>query len=189
MIKKIILILITGIFILFINKPVNAETNAGHSATLSSFLINNQIKQSFDNNLFIKEQTIRSVLKKYQSPLVNEAKNFVIYADKYQLEPYLLPSIAGLESTFGRFILHNSFNPFGWGGGYIIFQNWEEAINTVGRGLRYHYINKGADNIYSIGKIYSESPTWAIRVNWFINQFKLEEEKIILYYSNFQVKL
>ncbi len=188
MIKKILLILITGIIILSLNNPINAEINAGHSATLSSFLINNQIKQSFDN-FFIKEQTIRSVLKKYQSPLVDEAKNFVIYANKYQLEPYLLPSIAGLESTFGRFILHNSFNPFGWGGGYIIFQNWEEAINTVSKGLRYYYINKGADNIYSIGKIYSESPTWITRVNWFINQFKLEEENIILYYSNFQVKL
>lgn len=188
MIKKFILFFITGFIILLFNKPVKAETNAGHSATFSSFF-NLSYKNENYNKLLIKELSIRSILEKYNSPMINQAKTFVIYAEKYQLDPYLLPAIAGLESTFGRFIWPNSYNPFGWGGGYIIFNSWQEAINKVGYGLKYNYINKGATDIYSIGKIYSESPTWALRINWFIDQLKKEEEKIILYYENFPVKL
>lgn len=185
----IISIFFAGILFLSLAYQIKAENYAGLSAHLS---INSYIKnQELDAIKFkIKELAIRSVLERYNSPMIGEEQNFIKTCIKYNLDCYLLPSIAGLESTFGKFIWPNSYNPFGWARGYMIFNSWFEAIETVGKGLRENYINKwGLLSIEKIGPIYSESPTWAARVNWFINQFKLEEEKINLLYSQFPVKL
>ncbi len=190
MVNKILIFIITGFLFLFFSKTVFGQSFAGHSATLSSFL---SYKTKIDENKLInlkyKEMTIRSILLNYNSPLVGQEKAFIEVCEKYQLDCYLLPSIAGLESTFGRFIWPNSYNPFGWGGGYIIFDNWHQAINTVGQGLKKNYFDKGVVTIEDIGRIYSENPTWAQRVNWFINRFQKEEEKIILYSPQFKVQL
>ena len=70
-----------------------------------------------------------------------------------------------------------------------MFDSWAEGIDTVGAGLRKGYLNKGALTVEDIGPIYSESPTWAIRVNYFINQFEREEEKMSLLSDQLPVKL
>ncbi len=186
--QKILKTIITGLLFLFLlAKTVFSQSVASGS---SAQLVNNlKIEENKKIEYTIKEIVIRRILEKYNSPLVGEEKSFVSTCYKYSLDCYLLPSIAGLESTFGRFILPNSYNPFGWGGGYIIFDSWQDGIETVASGLKNHYINKGAIDIYQIGPIYSESPTWAIRVNWFLNQFKQEEEKIKLLFTEFPVKL
>ena len=100
-----------------------------------------------------------------------------------------MPSIAGLESTFGKFIWPNSYNAFGWARGFMMFENWADGIDTVAKGLRNGYLDKGALTVEDIGPIYSESPTWAIRVNFFIKQFEKEEEKITLLSNQFPVQL
>lgn len=189
-IKKIILsTIITGLLFLFlvIKKTFAIELISGASAQLAI----NTIKETsiIDNKFKIKEIAIRQVLERYHSPLLGQEKAFITTCRQYDLDCYLLPSIAGLESTFGKFIYPNSYNPFGWGQGYIMFSNWEEGIDIVGKGLRKNYLNKGATDVWSIGPIYSESPTWATRVNWFIEQFKKEEEKIPLYSLDFPVQL
>lgn len=189
--KKIIfLIFITGFLFLFFPKKVLAESIAsGSSAKLLTDL---RIKKD-QGDFFsykIKEIAIKNILERYNSPLKGEEANFILTCRKYNLDCYLLPSIAGLESTFGRFIWPNSYNPFGWGGGYIIFESWKEAIDIVGAGLRKNYIDKwGLNTVEEIAPVYSESPTWAKRVNWFINEFKKEEEKLLLLYSKFNVEL
>ncbi len=189
-IKKIIFVIfLTGLLFLFFQKKVFAEIiTSGSSARLLTDL---RIKNNKDLFFYkIKEVAIKNILERYNSPLKNEEANFILTCKKYDLDCYLLPSIAGLESTFGRFIWPESYNPFGWGGGYIMFKSWEEAIDTVGAGLRKNYINKwGLNTVEEIGPVYSESPTWAKRVNWFINEFKKEEEKLLLLYSKFNVKL
>ena len=119
----------------------------------------------------------------------DESESFVKACIKYQINCYLLPSIAGLESTFGKFIYPNSFNPFGWGRGYMMFDNWAQAIETVAKGIYNDYVKKGAQTVEEIGLIYSESPTWAVRVNFFINQFEKEEEKLTLLSDQFPVEL
>jgi len=186
--NKLITIIIIALF-LFLAPIVKAENQAGSSAQLS-------IASQFDNQeldeaiLRKKEMAIKAVLERYNSPMVGEEKSFIKTCRQYHLDCYLLPSIAGLESTFGRFIYPNSYNPFGWARGYMIFQSWSEGIDTVGKGLRENYINKwGLLTVDEIGPIYSESPSWAARVNWFINQFVLEEEKLSLLSSEFPVKL
>lgn len=184
---NILKILITGLFLfLFFPKIVYSEYVASGS---SAQLVNKNIVNNEDLNYKIKEIVISRILDRYHSPLVGEEKNFISSCRKYQLDCYLLPSIAGLESTFARFIWPNSYNPFGWGGGYIMFDSWRDGIDTVAKGLRENYLNKGALTIDQIGPIYSESPTWATRVKWFKLQFEKEEEKINLLFSDFPVKL
>ncbi|GAB4219150.1 MAG: hypothetical protein Fur009_3860 [Candidatus Microgenomates bacterium] len=187
--KKLILkILITGFIVLFFTaKNVYSEYVAsGSSAQLVKLS-----DEYYTNNLNykIKEIAIRNILERYHSPLLGEEKNFIDSCRRYELDCFLLPSIAGLESTFGRFIWPNSYNPFGWGGGYIMFDSWKQSIDIVAKGLRENYLNKGAKTIEQIGPIYSESPTWATRVNWFKRQFEKEQEKINLLFTDFPVKL
>lgn len=149
---------------------------AGQSAQLSSIADTN-IKPVGEDIREQKRKVIETVLRKYNSPLADSADSFVTACLKYNLNCYLLPSIAGLESTFGKFIAPGSYNPFGWGGGYIMFNDWNEAIDTVAAGLRTNYIDKGAESIEEVGRIYSESTTWSQRVRIFINEFERAERE------------
>lgn len=161
-------------------QPVMAQNVAGTSATMSSKLEQNE--QVADSSYYtIKKMVIRRVLERYNSPLVHTIDGFVATCIKHDLDCYLLPSIAGVESTFGRFIAPNTFNPFGWGGGYIYFTSWEDGYNAVGKGLRENYINRGATDVYSIGRIYAASPTWGDKVMYFMNVFEQEEAKLLQY--------
>lgn len=167
---------------------VKAEVVAGASAPLihNSFFENKDIEKVEQEKMRI---VIENVLRRYDSPLVGEADSFVKTCIKYQIDCYLLPSIAGLESTFGKFVWPNSHNPFGWARGFMMFDTWSEGIDTVGKGLRKGYLNKGALTVEDIGPIYSESPTWAVRVQYFISQFEKEEAKMTLLSNEFPVQL
>src|SRR3990167_1893451 len=186
--RKLILGILFIFLILFSATPVKSEIIAGASAPLThqSFIDTKDTEQLQEKKFQI---VIESVLKRYNSPLSGESKAFVKACIKYQINCFLLPSIAGLESTFGKFIWPNSYNPFGWARGYMMFDSWSEGFDAVAKGLKNGYIKKGAESIEQIGPIYSESPTWAIRVNFFINQFEKEEEKMTLLSDRFPVQL
>jgi hypothetical protein len=173
---------------LFIASPTKAEIIAGASAPLvhNSFIDYDEIEQLRQIKM---KNVIENVLKRYDSPMADDADSFVKACIKYQIDCYLLPSIAGLESTFGKFIWPNSHNAFGWDRGYMMFDSWAEGIDTVAKGLKKGYINKGALTVEDIGPIYSESPTWAVRVNFFIQQFEKEEAKLTLLSNQFPVQL
>lgn len=185
--KLIITTVFTALFLLSACS-IKAEIIAGGSAPLThqSFIADKDVEYIKEKELKI---IIESVLNKYNSPLTGESEAFVKACIKYQINCYFLPSIAGLESTFGKFIYPNSYNPFGWGRGYMMFASWSEGFDTVAKGLKNGYIKKGAETIEEIGPIYAESPTWAIRVNWFIKQFEKEEEKLTLLSDQFPVQL
>jgi len=186
--NKLIITTIFTALLLLSTIPAKAEIIAGSSAPLThqSFIADKDVESIKEKELKI---IIESVLNKYNSPLTGESEAFVKACIKYQINCYLLPSIAGLESTFGKFIYPNSYNPFGWDRGYMMFDSWSEGFDTVAKGLKNGYIKKGAETIEEIGPIYAESPTWAIRVNFFINQFKKEEEKLTLLSDQFPVQL
>lgn len=127
---------------------------------------------------------IDSVLKKEHSPMISNSADFIKSCVKYNLDCYLLPAIAGVESGFGKHILRQSYNPFGWRGGYQKFANFDEAIQTVSYGLKIKYIACGAKNIKMIGRKYSVSPTWPAKVEYFTKKFSKEEERLNLYSKN-----
>lgn len=131
-----------------------------------------------------KKLSIKKVLDSYNSPLAQYVDAFVQTCYKYKLDCYLLPAISGVESTFGKFLYPGSHNPFGWGGGMIMFNTFEEGIDTVGKGLRENYINKGAETVDQIGRIYCTGSTWAGKVSYFMKKFEQEEERQLLFVSN-----
>ena len=186
--KKIFTFIMFSLFFFLSAIPIKAEIVAGASAPLlhNSFINTDDIEQLRQKKIKI---AIENVLKRYDSPMAEASESFVKACIKYQIDCYLLPSIAGLESTFGKFIWPNSFNPFGWARGYMMFKTWDEGIDTVAKGLKNGYIKKGALTVEDIGPIYSESPTWAIRVNYFVNQFEKEEEKMLLLSDQLPVQL
>ena len=185
---KITKVLLPIIFLFLFVIPVHADGVAGSSAKIQIASVSNNIVYNV-NKIYRTKIVLRTVLERYNSPLANEVDSFIDACQKYNLDCYLLPSIAGLESTFGQFVYPDSYNPFGWGGGYIKFDNWSQSIDTVAQGLRLNYINRGATSVPAIGRIYSESPTWAIRVQNFINQFRQEEDKLPLFLSENKVEL
>lgn len=183
--KKIIGTAFFLIILLILSNPVYADKIAGNSAVIAY----NTNLANRGSSIFLKKLAIRRVLEKYDAPLADESDSFINTCQRYDLDCYLLPSIAGLESTFGRFIYPYSYNPFGWARGYMMFKSWAEGIETVGRGLRKNYLDKGALSVSEIGPIYSESPTWSTRVQYFINEFHREETKLQLYLNQEPVEL
>lgn len=190
MIKKLLVIL----FLIFkVGSVVAADRVAGDSAEFSMPYgvppMNRISYQSIVYENTKKKKAVERVLDKYQSPMSESLDSFFQACDSNELDCYLLPAIAGLESGFGRYILPGSYNPFGWGGGYIRFSNWNEAIWAVGNGLRQNYINSGALTIEQIGSKYASSPTWASKVRRYIAEFKAAEVQSELSVSTLDLEL
>lgn len=119
---------------------------------------------------------LRQYLEHYNSPMVKEADTFVRVADENDLDWRFLPAIAGMESLFGNRVAANTHNPFGWGGGYIVFDSWEEAIETVGKSLGERSKNGNIYGPEGWAKIYCP-PNWQ---NWTmgVNHFMSEIEEV-----------
>ncbi len=180
---------IKTIFVVFLFLFLAGSTYAQKIAGNSAIITYNLNLNEKEKELFIKKLTIKKVLDTYSAPFSDSADSFMKACTSYDLDCYLLPSIAGVESTFGKFIFPNSYNPFGWGRGYIIFSTWDKGISEVGKSLHENYSVKGAHSVEQIAPIYSESPAWAPRVRYFMNEFQKEQEKLQLYLNENIVEL
>lgn len=170
-IKRLFTGLALFFLVVFTVPKVNAESSvAAPSAKLT------EINDNSDET--VRKVTIEAVLSRYDSPLLGSASSFVNSANRYQLDPYLLVSISGLESYFGNMMVDGSYNAYGWGGGWIYFESWEDGIETISKGLRENYYDRGAQNLDQVGAMYAESPTWSVRVAGFMRLFEAEEQKI-----------
>ncbi len=195
--KKFILYLFAIVAILVMTaNTAYAQNEAGKSASLA---VNTKAQDTIpasvvaptlspvavatDKEYAKKKLVIKRVLERYGSPVSETTDGFIAACMEYDLNCYLLPSIMGVESTFGKFHIPGTYNAFGWGRGTIPFQSWEESYMVVGKGLRENYINKGATDIDSIGAIYCEGNTWSGKVKYFMAQFEAEEEKLALYFD------
>lgn len=122
-----------------------------------------------------RELVLRKFLQKYNSPLVDNAGTFVKVADKYHLDYRLLPAISCMESTCGKVIIPDSYNAWGWGiygNQAIYFDNFDQAIEEVGKGLYEGYVSKGLDTPREIAPIYTPPSTghWLGGVTSFMQQ-------------------
>lgn len=175
--------------VLLLPGTIRAQQVAGDSAILEAKVASSAAVAKNRAELGIEKHVIKSVLKRYNSPMADSVDSFIRACTTYNFDCYLLPSISGLESTFGRAVAPGTYNPYGWGRGFIPFTSWDEANLAVAKGLRENYMSRGALTVDQIGPIYSESPTWALRVNTFMNQFKAEEAKYKLLFNQNQVEL
>lgn len=139
----------------------------------------NLVTANFNNQILFKRVAIYKTLERYNSPLLEEVDSFLIACLNYGIDCYLLPSISGVESTFGRFLLPGTYNPFGWGGGYMPFSSWQDGFLTVAKGLRENYIDQGLTSVEMIGPVYAPpSTTWSGKVLMFMRIFAAEEAKL-----------
>lgn len=129
-----------------------------------------------------RAEILHAYLAKYNSPMQYQAQDFIDAADANGLDWKLLPAIAGVESTFGKFI-PGGYNAWGWGvygNQAIYFKSWREGMFTVSAGLRKNYINRGLTNPAAINRMYSTSSRWSTNVNYFltdIEKFEAQYER------------
>ncbi|KKS11513.1 hypothetical protein A2617_02965 [Candidatus Daviesbacteria bacterium RIFOXYD1_FULL_41_10] len=164
--KRLLLLLL--IIPLLSSQPAPAEGD------LSEPKIEVEAKQ-FDS----RAQMLSSYLSKYNSPLQYQAQHFVDAADENNLDWKLVASIAGVESTFGKFI-PGGYNAWGWGvygTNAIYFNSWKDGIYTVSRGLRQNYFNRGLTTPDSINRVYAASPTWGTKVSYFLTDMEEFEKE------------
>lgn len=119
---------------------------------------------------------LRKFLEGYDSPMATESAKFITIADKYDLDWRFLPAITGVESTFGNHVAKDTYNPFGWGGGYLKFASWAEAIETVGRELSERGKKAGLEISNPEDWARSYCPpnyqNWARGVHYFMNELE-----------------
>lgn len=129
-----------------------------------------------------RPEVLKRFLELYDSPLAVEAQTFVDEADKNHIDWKLLPAISGVESTFGLAVPSHCPNAWGYNiyaGHTRCFTDYKEAIQVISYDIRHLYINQWeATNIYSLGRLYAASPTWAQRVNMYMGQIDDFNSKI-----------
>ncbi|GIW62669.1 MAG: hypothetical protein KatS3mg090_0495 [Patescibacteria group bacterium] len=116
-----------------------------------------------DFSLFdARSANLKKFIRKYypESPLYDLSDKIVEISDKYGLDYRLLVAIAMQESNLCKRIPVDSHNCWGWGiyGDTVTrFSSYEEGLETVARGLKLNYVDKGYNTIYSIMRKYNPS--------------------------------
>lgn len=125
-----------------------------------------------------RPQILKNYMESYNAPLSKYAEVLVQISDKYGLEYRLLTAIAQQESNLCKKIPPGSHNCWGWGihsESNLGFRTYEEAIETVGAGLKENYIDKGYTTIEEIMSKYtphSPNGAWAKGVSSFIAEME-----------------
>lgn len=122
-----------------------------------------------------RAKILEKFFEQYNSPLVKNVNTFVRVADKYNIDYRILPAISCMESTCGKVLIEGTYNPFGWGvygNQHIAFESYDEAIETVGRGLNKNYFSKGYNTLAKIAPIYTppNSHNWYSGTMFFKNK-------------------
>ena len=128
--------------------------------------------KEFDTN-DIRVANLKYFFRKYNSVLYDHADIFVKRADENQLDYRLLPAIAMQESNLCKYIYEGSHNCWGWGiyGNKVTrFESYDEAIDTISRGIKKYYIDRGLTTPEDIMRKYTppSDGSWAYGVNTFL---------------------
>jgi len=92
---------------------------------------------------------IEKYLKKYSSPLIPYSNLLCEVALKYNLDYRLMVAIAQQESNLCKNSPPEWYNCWGWGihsKGTKTFESYQEAIETIAKGLKEKYCDKGYCN-------------------------------------------
>ena len=121
----------------------------------------------------IRVANLKYFFRKYESVLYDQSEFIVKMADQFKLDYRLIPAIAMQESGLCKNIYEGSYNCWGWGiyGNTVTrFGSYEEAIETISRGLKTNYIDKCLTTPEDIMRKYTPPSTgsWAFGVNFFL---------------------
>lgn len=169
---------------LFLVKKINAETKREtHITIILQEFENISLGDEFDEiadipvDPAVKDKRVailKAFFRRHDSPLYEHAEFVVKVSDDNGLDYRLIPAISMQESGACKVIPINSYNCWGWGiyGNTITrFSSYPEALDTVARGLKKYYIDKGLRTPEEIMRKYNPSSngSWAFGVNTFIN--------------------
>ena len=120
---------------------------------------------------------INQYFVRYNSPLIGHEEFIIKTSDKYSLDYRLIAAIAQQESNLCKIIPPDSYNCWGWGihsKGSLGFSSYEEAIETVSKGLREEYLNKGYTTVPDIMSKYTpqSNGSWAYGVTQFMSEME-----------------
>ena len=161
MTKKIVFLSVFFVLFIVINISVSTRIYANTARSRSITLIlqefdqlsgegfeNQELEFFFDSN--IKDRRIailKAFFRRHESPLYDHADFIVKVSDAYELDFRLIPAIAMQESTACKAIPVNSYNCWGWGiyGTTVTrFDSYDDAIETVAKGIKENYIKENA---------------------------------------------
>ena len=120
-----------------------------------------------------RSAVLKQYLSIYNSPLIPYAEKIVESADRHGLDYKLITAIAQQESNLCKIIPYDSHNCWGWGitgSSTLYFDSYEQGIETVSKGLKANYIDKGYVTPDQIMTKYTplSNGSWARGVNTFI---------------------
>jgi len=121
---------------------------------------------------------IEKYLRHYQSPLLPYSDKILGASEKYGVKPQLIVAIAQQESNLGKKSPENCYNAWGWGihaQGTKCFTNWEEAIESVTKGIARDYCAKGyCDDPCVMMEKYTprSNGSWCAGVNQFLAELE-----------------
>lgn len=120
---------------------------------------------------------VKQYLASYNSQLEPYANFIVETADHYGVDFRLITAIAQQESNLCKKIPAGTYNCWGWGihsQGTLGFDSFEEGIETVTKGLRDDYLNKGYVTVEDIMSKYTplSQGSWAAGVTAFMDQMQ-----------------
>ena len=133
----------------------------------------------------IEAAKIDAYYAQHNLPLAGYGMQFVEVAEKYGIPYNLLPAVAMRESTGGKFACYN--NPFGWGSCKIKFNNFNEAIESVGKNLgganpntaRYYARESVKDKLYYYnGTIIKGYEDQVIAIMGMIDRMDIKESEL-----------
>lgn len=124
-----------------------------------------------------RETILQRYLYKFDTPLANYTNEIISAADEYDLDFRLLVAIARQESNLCKYIPEGGHNCWGWGihaRGTLGFENYQQAIWTVSKGLRENYLDDGLTTPESIMTRYTPSSngSWAYAVRLFMEEME-----------------
>jgi len=125
----------------------------------------------------IRVANLKYFFRKYNSVLYDKSEFIVKMADTYKLDYRLIPAIAMQESNVCKYIYEGSHNCWGWGiyGNKVTrFDSYEEAIETISKGLKLYYVDKGLTTPEAIMRKYTppSDGSWAFGVNTFLKMIE-----------------
>lgn len=122
----------------------------------------------------ITVEEIDSYLRKKHSPLAGLGQVFIDKGREYGVDPRLVIAIAGAETNFGTELCAD-YNAWNWfykdttKCSANAFSSWDEGVESVTRGLRRSYLDKGLTTIPKIAEKYTvtEREDWIRNVTFF----------------------
>lgn len=122
-------------------------------------------------------EIIRKYLDTYNSPMIAHASEIVEAADRYGIDFRLITAIAQQESNLCKRIPPDTYNCWGWGihsRGTLGFTSFTDGIETVSRGLKQEYIDKGYTDPEVIMSKYTplSDGSWAHGVQTFLDEME-----------------